>query len=257
MALRKHLASNPLTRSVVSFRPPVASSSRLFNTKSFQQDKPKGEHIIEVDGYEEIFRDLVNTVFYSIVDAFVPRPSSTKDLARTLNDLDHRIGVKSGPYPRWDVMEDAKALYLRRDMSGLGKKDVKEYVGFPSGENCFFDYRIDVFGFKRLYRVIRYPQATFIINHKEKEADDDDSIPNSVTTTITVIDLPGRLYKTLDIKREVDNHVLMVTIPKERGNKICRIRHTRSILMFTPQEQEEMRMQEIFRIFYRFSSLRF
>ncbi|GKA84666.1 hypothetical protein Tco_0806261 [Tanacetum coccineum] len=47
--------------------------------------------------------------------------------------MDNRIGVATTTLPRWDVMEDTKALYIIRDMSGLPNKD---FVGVPS-RMCF------------------------------------------------------------------------------------------------------------------------
>ncbi|GJZ94407.1 hypothetical protein Tco_0666610 [Tanacetum coccineum] len=50
-------------------------------------------------------------------------------MTRLLNLMDNRIGVATITLPRWDVMEDTKALYIIGDMSGLPNKD---FVGVPS-----------------------------------------------------------------------------------------------------------------------------
>lgn len=64
-----------------------------------------------------------------ILEANCPRLCDTSNLARLLNLMDNRIGVTPAPCPRWDVMEDTKALYIIRDMSGLPNKDFVELQG--------------------------------------------------------------------------------------------------------------------------------
>lgn len=46
-------------------------------------------------------------------------------MARILNLMDDSVGViaAASGCPRWDVMQDAKALYIVRDMTGLPGKD--------------------------------------------------------------------------------------------------------------------------------------
>ncbi|PWA85574.1 argonaute family protein [Artemisia annua] len=59
----------------------------------------------------------------NVKSASCPRLSATRNLARLLNLMDNRIGVTAAACPRWDVMEDTKAVYIIRDMSGLPNKD--------------------------------------------------------------------------------------------------------------------------------------
>lgn len=60
-----------------------------------------------------------------ISEAFSPRISATRNLARILNRMDDYEGVTAAASgcPRWNVTQDLKALYLVRDMSGLPRKD--------------------------------------------------------------------------------------------------------------------------------------
>lgn len=159
-------------------------------------------------------------------------PLSTRDLASKLDWLDRDLKVKS----RWDVMEDAEALYLVRDMSGLEKKDVMECVEFPSGHNRFFDYRMNVFGSVRVYRVMQNPPAILVIKHIGGVG----SNPCRGYPGYTIsIDLPGRLYKTCDIKMLVDNEVFKITIPKEKGKWIRQISYKTELNFFFLQDLQK------------------
>ncbi|GJV41787.1 hypothetical protein Tco_1420227 [Tanacetum coccineum] len=95
---------------------PVASSSRFFNTKAFQYVQPdsKDECILKRD--EELF-----TVAQAAINhAFDPRVSPAGNLARLLNTSDELIGFLNWPkkFPRWTAVEDDKALYILRNMTG-------------------------------------------------------------------------------------------------------------------------------------------
>lgn len=57
---------------------------------------------------------------------------STRELARTLNMMDDSFISWPVNKQRWDVIEDSKALYILRYMTGLTIKDVTEHVEFPS-----------------------------------------------------------------------------------------------------------------------------
>nr|GFC46961.1 hypothetical protein [Tanacetum cinerariifolium] len=55
-----------------------------------------------------------------ISDAFDPRVSPAGNLARLLSTSDELIGFLNWPkkFPRWTAMEDDKALYILRNMTG-------------------------------------------------------------------------------------------------------------------------------------------
>ncbi|GKB44834.1 hypothetical protein Tco_0889776 [Tanacetum coccineum] len=89
-----------------SVRPVATTSCRFHSLKHI------GRRTSEI-------RDIYN-------EANCPRLSATRNLARLLNLMDNRIGVTPAACPRWDVMEDAEALYIIRDMSGLPNKDFVE-----------------------------------------------------------------------------------------------------------------------------------
>ena len=74
--------------------------------------------------------------FWIISEAICPRQSATRSLTRLLNMTDNRIGVTPATCPRWDVTEDAKALYITRNMSGLPNKD---FVA-PTSRACMINY---------------------------------------------------------------------------------------------------------------------
>lgn len=73
---------------------------------------------------------IIMFFFYDFIGSFCPRLSATRNLTRLLNVMDKQNHVKSSPSgcPRWDVIQDAKAVYLLRDMSGLPKNNnVEEF----------------------------------------------------------------------------------------------------------------------------------
>ncbi|PWA34342.1 hypothetical protein CTI12_AA620970 [Artemisia annua] len=113
----------------------VASSSRFFSTKGYEfvQHDTKDECILNCDDSlgSSVARDVVN-------DAFTPDTSPTENLARLLNFSDLRISYVYGThlFPRWNVVEDDKALYILRDMTAKDIEDVRESVKeFISGNH--------------------------------------------------------------------------------------------------------------------------
>ncbi|GKC61966.1 hypothetical protein Tco_1089564 [Tanacetum coccineum] len=62
----------------------------------------------------------LNAFFLMISDAFDPRVSPAGNLARLLNTSDELIGFLNWPkkFPRWTAVEDDKALYILRNMTG-------------------------------------------------------------------------------------------------------------------------------------------
>ena len=183
LALKRLVSSTILPRSLRS----VAASptaSRFFNTNAvcdFNDD--------EDGGYN---RDLDRRSVRSaprrrddfLADSFFPflAPSS---LSQVLNLMDQ---MAEKPYLSstrrgWDAKETDDGLYLRVDMPGLSKEDVKVCV----------------------------EQNTLVIKGEgAKEGDDEESV-NRYTSRI---DLPEKMYQTDQIKAEMKNGVLKVVVPK-------------------------------------------
>ena len=90
----------------------------------------------------------------------------------------------------WDVKEEKDALFVRMDMPGLGKEDVKVSV----------------------------EQNTLIIKGEGGKESENDETGRKYTSRI---DLPANLYKFDEIKAEMKNGVLKVVVPKvkEDGKK--------------------------------------
>ncbi|CAM8958103.1 unnamed protein product [Rhodiola kirilowii] len=104
--------------------------------------------------------------------------------------------VRRGPlsFSSWDLKEDMVGLYLRMDMPGLGKENVKVSV----------------------------EQNTLVINGEgDKEADDDD-VPRRYSNRI---DLPENILKLDGIKAEMKNGVLKVMVPKLKAEERTDLRH--------------------------------
>lgn len=94
-------------------------------------------------------------------------------------------GMGGGVRRAWDAKEDDAAFYLRVDMPGLGKEDVKVSV----------------------------EQNTLIIMGEgvKGSGEDEEEMRGKYTSRI---DLPEKLYKMDEVKAEMKNGVLKVTVPK-------------------------------------------
>ncbi|XP_059275971.1 small heat shock protein, chloroplastic-like [Lycium ferocissimum] len=94
-------------------------------------------------------------------------------------------GIGTGVLPRrgWDVKEDDNALYLKMDMPGLDKENVKVSVE----ENMLV-----------------------IKGEGEKESEDEEYRRRYSTR----LEIPPNLYKLDGIKAEMKNGVLKVAVPK-------------------------------------------
>ncbi|PKI41571.1 hypothetical protein CRG98_038082 [Punica granatum] len=93
-------------------------------------------------------------------------------------------GFTAGSRRGWDVRDDDDTLYLRIDMPGLGKEDVK----------------------------ISVEQNTLIIRAEgDRESDEDEESGRRYSGRI---DLPQNLYNINDIRAEMKNGVLKVCVPK-------------------------------------------
>lgn len=93
-------------------------------------------------------------------------------------------GFGAGSRRGWDVREESDALYLRIDMPGLGKEDVK----------------------------ISVDQNTLVIRAEgDRESEDEEESGRRYSSRI---DLPPTVYNINDIKAEMKNGVLKVFVPK-------------------------------------------
>lgn len=126
-------------------------------------------------------------------DVFDPF-STTRSLSQVLNLMDQFMenpflaasrGVgAAGSRRGWDVKEDEDALYLRMDMPGLSREDVKVSV----------------------------EQNTLTIKGEgEKESEEEEQSGRRYSSRL---DLPPNLYKLGEIKAEMKNGVLKVAVPK-------------------------------------------
>nr|XP_043611844.1 uncharacterized protein LOC122583514 [Erigeron canadensis] len=138
------VASNPLkSKSVPLFRPVATVSSRFYSTNT-EIDQVNNNLKLEGRCQEDTFY-RVQQIYK---EAYCSQLSATRNLARLLNKLDERFHVRPACESlRWDVMEDAKALYLVRDMSDItGSVATEEYTHFDS-----FTGASHVFGCVRVY----------------------------------------------------------------------------------------------------------
>lgn len=189
VALKKMLSSNLVPSSLRSLRVayPATSrpASRLFNTNALREFEEGDERGVEAErrsGNRFPFRraDLLSDVF----DPF----TSTRSLSQILNAMNQVMdlpfsgtrGVRRG----WDAKETEDGLYLRMDMPGLGKEDVK----------------------------ISVEQNTLVVKGEgEKEVEDDE---NSRQRFSSRVDIPDKFFRLDQVKAEMKNGVLKVMIPR-------------------------------------------
>nr|P46254.1 RecName: Full=Heat shock 22 kDa protein, mitochondrial; Flags: Precursor [Pisum sativum]CAA60120.1 heat shock protein [Pisum sativum] len=193
LALKRFLSSGLLSSSFL--RPVASSASRSFNTNAMRQyDQHSDDR--NVDVYRHSFprtrRDdlLLSDVF----DPFSP-PRSLSQVLNMVDLLTDNPVLSAASRRGWDARETEDALFLRLDMPGLGKEDVK----------------------------ISVEQNTLTIKGEEgaKESEEKEKSGRRFSSRI---DLPEKLYKIDVIKAEMKNGVLKVTVPKmkeeERNNVI-------------------------------------
>ncbi|KAA8521392.1 hypothetical protein F0562_012046 [Nyssa sinensis] len=193
IALRRATASTLFNKLVNSARSAsIPSISRCFNTNTQVTKYNDDDRCIQVDRRSDHSvsrpRDFSSALFPDVFDPFSP----TRTLSQVLNLMDQLMddpflaasrGMGAGSRRGWDVKEDNDALYLRMDMPGLDKENVKVYV----------------------------EQNTLIIKGEgEKESEDEEYGPRYSSR----IDLPPKLYKLDEIKAEMKNGVLKVIVPK-------------------------------------------
>lgn len=135
-------------------------------------------------------------------DPFMP----TRSLSQVLNFMDQvaesplvsatRGMGASGVRRGWDVKEKDDALYLRMDMPGLSREDVK----------------------------LALEQNTLVIRGEGKTEEEEDVSGDGRKFT-SRIGLPEKVYKTDEIKAEMKNGVLKVVIPKMKEEELKNVRH--------------------------------
>lgn len=93
-------------------------------------------------------------------------------------------GMGTGSRRGFNVKEDENALYMRIEMPGLDKEDVK---------------------------VVVEENTLIIIGEGKKESEDDDEVAPRYSSRIEV---PPTLYKIDQIKAQMRNGVLKIVVPK-------------------------------------------
>ncbi|PIN05394.1 Molecular chaperone (small heat-shock protein Hsp26/Hsp42) [Handroanthus impetiginosus] len=174
---------------------PAAVNRRCFNTDT--QVTPRDEDDRRVDVVRQPRssvsrrRDSFPTFFSDAFDPFFP----TRNLSQMLNMMDQffdtpfasasrGVGVRRG----WDVREGDDALYLRVDMPGLDKNQVK----------------------------VSLEQNTLVIKGEGDKESDDEEYQRRFSSRI---DLPSDTYKLDGIKAEMKNGVLKVVVPKVKAEE--------------------------------------
>lgn len=144
------------------------------------------------------FKIQISVFYYDVTEVFDPF-SPTRSLSQVLNLMDSFMenpflsatrgsGVGSGLRRGWDARETEDALHLRVDMPGLGKEDVKVSV----------------------------EQSTLTIKGEGGKEEGDEE---SGRRYMSRIDLPEKLYSTDQIRAEMKNGVLKVTVPKVKEDE--------------------------------------
>ncbi|XP_043715852.1 heat shock 22 kDa protein, mitochondrial [Telopea speciosissima] len=196
IALRRASASgliNKLFNPIRSVAVAPSAATRSFNTESQMRQYEDDERSIDVKRQSDRSISRRRESFPSLVtgNVFDPFVSPTRSLSQVLNLMDQMIenpfvagGMGSGTTRRgWDAKEDENALYVRIDMPGLGKEDVKVVV----------------------------EENTLIIKGEGGKESDEEKDGRKYSSRT---DLPENLYKLDEIKAEMKNGVLRVIVPK-------------------------------------------
>ncbi|XVF54967.1 hypothetical protein PTKIN_Ptkin05aG0223100 [Pterospermum kingtungense] len=207
LALKRLVSSNILPTSMRIIRPIALapSTSRLFNTNpitEFGIDDGEEPDLADDRRHARSLSRRGDGFFSDVFDPFSP----TRNLSQVLNMMDQVMenpflsasrGMGGGLRRSCDAKETEDALNLRIDMPGLGKEDVKVSV----------------------------EQNTLIIKGegaKESESEDEETVGRYTSR----INLPNKLYKIDQIKAEMKNGVLKVTVPKikkEERNDVIQV----------------------------------
>ncbi|KAF8380489.1 hypothetical protein HHK36_027976 [Tetracentron sinense] len=196
IALRGATASNLFNKKLlnpVRYLATVPSSSRPFNTSAQKRDSDNADRSVAIDRRPEMSvsrrRESPVIPFTDVFDPF----SQAWSLSQVMNLMDQFMedpflaasrGMGAGSRGAgWDVKEDEEALYVRMDMPGLGKEDVKVLV----------------------------EQNTLVIKGEGQKESEEEESGRRYTSRL---DLPQNLYKLDQIKAEMKNGVLKVVVPK-------------------------------------------
>lgn len=194
IAVRRVTASSPLIKRLLnnrsSLRPlaPAPSALRSFNTNTQMTSYDEGERGVDIDRRDRGVsrrRDAFPSFFPDALDPFSP-PRTVTQLLNMMDQfmdspfqLNRGMGVNRG----WDVREDENGLYIRMDMPGVDKENVKVCV----------------------------EQNTLVIKGEgEKESEDEEHGRRYSSR----LDLPSNMYKVDEIRAEMKNGVLKVTVPR-------------------------------------------
>ncbi|KAK3434591.1 hypothetical protein EUGRSUZ_D02073 [Eucalyptus grandis] len=195
LALRRAAAAAASSGVLSRLTNPVRAASvaphapRSFNTSSQMRRYDEDDSDVDVERRSD--RAVSRRREPDVFDPFSP----TRSLSQVLNLMDQfmespflaasRGMGAAGSRRGWDVKEDDSALYLRMDMPGLSREDVKVSV----------------------------EQNTLTIKGEgEKESEEEEE--ESGRRYSSRLDLPPNLYKLGEIKAEMKNGVLKVVVPK-------------------------------------------
>jgi len=164
---------------------------RFLSTAAMKGYRPEDDSSLQEDGQSRQgvdirrrdFPDIFNNPFYPLRGLGV----GVDDLFSNPFSVASRGNV-DGRKP-WDAVEDKDALLLRVDMPGLGKDDVRVYA----------------------------EENSLVI---KGEAQSDAELDGSGRRYSSRIDLPPKVYKIDQIKAQMKNGVLKVTVPKYKEEEI-------------------------------------
>ncbi|XP_071918120.1 small heat shock protein, chloroplastic-like [Coffea arabica] len=190
--------SSPLLMKLIdvgSLRTLAAAPSmvRSFNTNAQMTTYGEGDRSVDVERRPEsgVFRrrDSFPSFFSDVLTPFSP----TRSVSQLLNLMDRvmedpflaarELGPAAVSRRGWDVREGEKALYIKMDMPGLDKENVKVTV----------------------------EQNTLVIKGEGVKESEEEEHGRRYSSRL---DLPPNLYKIEEVKAEMKNGVLKVIVPK-------------------------------------------
>lgn len=192
LALSRATASSLFNRLVNPVR--SASVFRSFNTNTQMTAFNEDDHGVDVDRRSDrsVYRrpDSFPSFFSDVFDPFSP-PRSVSQLLNMMDQMMDSpftaapggMGAGVGSRRGWDVREDDDALYIKMDMPGLDKENVKVSV----------------------------EENTLIIKGEGEKESEDEEYRRRYSTRL---EIPQNLYKLDGIKAEMKNGVLKVAVPK-------------------------------------------
>ncbi|GAA0142589.1 hypothetical protein LIER_35598 [Lithospermum erythrorhizon] len=183
VALKRAINSSGLLKRAI----PSATVTRCFNSNAqMERYEDDQTHPNAVSRRRHSFP----TFFSDAFDPFSP-PRSVNQLMNLMDQMmenplvaaSRGIGAGAGTRRGWDVKEDSDALYLRMDMPGLDKENVKVSV----------------------------EETTLIIKGEGQKESEEEEYGRRYSSRL---DLTPNMYKIDGIKAEMKNGVLKVMVPK-------------------------------------------